>query len=669
LGADEEIRASTGAANDLGVTIEPSGRAEGKLIEALHRGEICSLRDEPSALRGQFLRAVLLRKEKSADAAPLQILDARIEGELDLFGGKIEETVLFSGCEFDARIYARDLRCGTLLFQDCRFAQGVVLTRVKATGSIYLRGCKIRGGLDLSSADIAGDLALNGARLRDLDGCRLFRMRVGGSLFLSDGFNSAATVQLDRSQVRGSLIARRAVFGAQPGPAVDMQLTTIDGSADFFGSAFCPRNGVALEGEGMRTGQFLSFANSRIRGRLRMAGAAIGANLTFVGSRIEPPGLDQDPAWTILADTVRIGGHLRLDSVRCMGGASFAHATVGAGINLRGLTLIAKSGRFALLAESAKVGGNVFIGPLDEPARLPVRILGRVSFTSADIGQSFLTEDASFEEGEGDPQAPRQGHDILLNRMRIGAVLRLCGARFHGQAVTLANTRAGSLSDDLESWDTAGELTLNGLEYGVLIGEAPTGWRERAAWLQRQSGDDIRVHPRPQPFHHLASVLRRMGHEHDARMISILRRRFERQARSPLSLRRWGAWVLDATCGYGYRPWLALLWVLWLAGAGVVIFGSGGNGFIPVRDRAYLTPEWVGHRQLPAGYPVFDPVIYSLDLLIPFANFGQKDFWSPTNTGSEAGRLSYYYRPAHMLLGWFFTTIFVGAVTGIIKRE
>jgi hypothetical protein len=61
--------------------------------------------------------------------------------------------------------------------------------------------------------------------------------------------------------------------------------------------------------------------------------------------------------------------------------------------------------------------------------------------------------------------------------------------------------------------------------------------------------------------------------------------------------------------------------------------------------------------------------LYSFDVLIPFASFGQKDFWSPTNTGGLAATASYYYRPAHMLLGWLFTTIFVGAVTGLIKRE
>jgi hypothetical protein len=126
---------------------------------------------------------------------------------------------------------------------------------------------------------------------------------------------------------------------------------------------------------------------------------------------------------------------------------------------------------------------------------------------------------------------------------------------------------------------------------------------------------------------------------------------------------------LDVTSGYGYRPWLEIVWIALLALLGAKLFEAGRECFIPLRDRVYLTNEWTSKHQLPADYPAFDPIIYSLDVLVPFANFGQREFWVPTNTVGGFAFASYAWRPVHMMLGWLFTTIFVGAVTGLIKRD
>ncbi|MFL5182830.1 MAG: hypothetical protein ACJ8CQ_20180 [Microvirga sp.] len=95
------------------------------------------------------------------------------------------------------------------------------------------------------------------------------------------------------------------------------------------------------------------------------------------------------------------------------------------------------------------------------------------------------------------------------------------------------------LADDIVSWPD-GRLILNGCEYGLLSGDAPTRWRDRLGWLRKQKYEHLYVHPRPQPFSQLVSVLRRMGHERDARAIAIARRRLETAAVPWYSPRRLG---------------------------------------------------------------------------------------------------------------------------------
>lgn len=666
--------------SDTGLT--PEGAAEELLRSAAETGQLCDLTNQTDGVRGAFLRSVLLRNPgggPGGPAAPLQVAGAVVRGELDLRGVKIPETILLRKCTFEHRIDAGDLRCETLLFDECNIRNGIVLQRATADGSIFLRRCTILGSLELVGAHVTGDLELRGSRLRLKHSARLERLRVDGSLFIDEQFSCATTLDLRSARIGGSIVANRAVFRAPVGAAVRLLQAKIDGGVEFRRSAFLTGGAVAIDANGMNVEQHFTLARARVCGAVELAGSGIGLNLTLVGARISavsgktPPG--QFAVW---ADTTSIGGHVRLDNATVRGGLSLNSARIGGSLNLTGVTLSAEGSEFALSAESAAVEGNVVIvqGPGARPGtHRPARLTGRVSFTSAEIGRSVIVDKAVFacatpaESEAKDSRTGTRRDRVNLNRMRIGAVLQLHETCFHGRPITLANTRAGSLADDMASWNSAGSLLLNGFDYGILLGDAATSWRERRMWLLKQADDDLRRHPRPQPFSHLSSVLRRMGHERDARMISILRRRTQRRALRWYSPRRWGGWLLDATSGYGYRPWLALVWIGFLALLGAGVFRAGQDGFIPVRDRVYLTAEWSAKRQLPPGYPAFDPIVYSLDVLIPFANFGQKDFWTPSNTGSRFAVASYVYRPVHMMLGWLFSTIFVGAVTGLIKRE
>jgi hypothetical protein len=104
------------------------------------------------------------------------------------------------------------------------------------------------------------------------------------------------------------------------------------------------------------------------------------------------------------------------------------------------------------------------------------------------------------------------------------------------------------------------------------------------------------------------------------------------------------------------RPWLAALWLAAFIGFGAWMFKLPSNELVMLKDSAALKSA--------NAYPEFDPLLYSADVLLPVVNLQQKDYWAPKS--DTKARL---YLPFHILAGWFFTTLFVVGVTGLIRRE
>ncbi|MDX2909206.1 hypothetical protein PV517_10905 [Streptomyces griseiscabiei] len=102
----------------------------------------------------------------------------------------------------------------------------------------------------------------------------------------------------------------------------------------------------------------------------------------------------------------------------------------------------------------------------------------------------------------------------------------------------------------------------------------------------------------------------------------------------------------DATVGYGYRPWLAGVWLLVLTLLGTAAFDTGDP-----------TPVKRGE-----GAP-FQPFVYTLDLLVPIGGLGQRAAWYWTESTLQW--------LAHILvaLGWILTTAVIAGVTRTLQRN
>lgn len=140
--------------------------------------------------------------------------------------------------------------------------------------------------------------------------------------------------------------------------------------------------------------------------------------------------------------------------------------------------------------------------------------------------------------------------------------------------------------------------------------ETPTGDEapQRLPWFRRNFGYV------PQPYEQLADWYPKIGQTRDARRVLLEKQRHRRRTLHPVGRGH----LLDATVGYGYRPWLAGMWLIALPLLGTLVFGT--------HDPTLVKPS--------EGGP-FQTFVYTLDLLIPIGGLGQRTGWYWTDSGTQ----------------------------------
>jgi hypothetical protein len=125
----------------------------------------------------------------------------------------------------------------------------------------------------------------------------------------------------------------------------------------------------------------------------------------------------------------------------------------------------------------------------------------------------------------------------------------------------------------------------------------------------------------------------------------VLRAKYRHRAEGQhLVGRLWGH-LQDLTTGYGYRPGRAAIWLAALLVVGSVAFNLRHP--TPVPD---------------SGNPAFNPVVYTLDLLLPLVDFGQERSFIPR--GGYAW-LAYGLIAA----GWLLATTIAAGATRALRRD
>ena len=122
-------------------------------------------------------------------------------------------------------------------------------------------------------------------------------------------------------------------------------------------------------------------------------------------------------------------------------------------------------------------------------------------------------------------------------------------------------------------------------------------------------------------------------------------------------------WFLGISMAYGYKP-LRLIYaaaVLILVGWGVFGYASAHAAMVPSK------PAEVSIA-LPASYPRFSSLMYSVDTFLPIIDFYQEGYWIP-NTHTALGRGVMTYVWFHTAMGWALSTLAVIGFSGLVRKE
>ncbi|MFE0800184.1 membrane-associated oxidoreductase [Streptomyces sp. NPDC058812] len=362
----------------------------------------------------------------------------------------------------------------------------------------------------------------------------------------------------------------------------------------------------------VRVDGVLRLTRARFGGMVRLGGAEITSSLYLESTEIHAP--DTEGPVLQLNQAV-LGADLWAPGLRARGTVRLDGARVAGTVNLTDAVLDRPDGT-ALQAETLAAEADVLMRHAE--------VRGRLEFRGARIpGRLDLSQARLVNPG---------GTALRASSCVIGELwLRQCPT-VEG-TLNLRRSQVEVLFVEPEvvpRW-----VQLNDLTYTSLIPHEPA--ERRLPMLER--GDSYL----PFTYEQLTASYRRIGDDDAARLVQLAKQRRHRRT-LPWYGRVWGL-LQDAAVGYGFRPLRAGGWLLSLLAVGSVAYG--------LRHPPPLKP---------AESPDFNPVFYTLDLLLPVISFGQESAFAPEGWYQYLGYVL-------IVMGWILATTVVAGVTRTVSRQ
>ncbi|KOU78059.1 oxidoreductase [Streptomyces sp. MMG1533] len=359
----------------------------------------------------------------------------------------------------------------------------------------------------------------------------------------------------------------------------------------------------------------VEFRKSVLRGRLSLLNARVAGELVLTDAVLSSPG-----DWAVFAGGLAVEGGFFCRRTTVDGGMRLLGAHLSGGLHMEGARVRSPDG-VALLADHAVVTTLALAQGFTAH--------GTISLRGAQISDQLTFDGAVVH-------AP--GTAVDCSRMQVG-VFVFTPADPPSGPVDLQDAQAVAVHDREGVWPDT--VRLQGFTYGSLHEkDAPraNSVAYRMAWVERDPGYAA------QPYEQLAGWYRQIGHDDDVRRVLLAKQRRRRRTLG-LPARLWGH-LLDVTVGYGYRPWLAGLWLAALILLGTTVFSTHSP-----------------RATEPGQVPPFNPFVYTLDLLIPIGGLGQRTSWYWS--GGATAWLAY----ALIAAGWILTTAVLAGVTRALNRN
>ncbi|MEV2250392.1 membrane-associated oxidoreductase [Streptomyces sp. NPDC050147] len=375
----------------------------------------------------------------------------------------------------------------------------------------------------------------------------------------------------------------------------------------------------------LRVDLVLRITCCRITGPVRLAGAQIAGAFFANGAELgTPPAPDEPPApdpaaaaeAVLQLNHADIGTDVWAVGLVAHGQIRLNGATVGGQVNLDDAELSAP-GEIALHAETLSVGTDL------RAKRL--RLHGTLNLSGARIPRHANLAYARLSQPGGSA--------LRASSCVIGELWLREAAPIQG-TVNLRRSQLDLLHVPPEVWP--GQVKLDGLVYQRLAPHLPA--ELRLPLLEREAGGYL-----PQGYEQLTAAYRTVGDEAAARTVQLAKLRRHRRTLPPYA-RVWG-YLQDVTVGYGFRPMRAAGWLL-------VLLLTGALAFALHHPPALKSGE----------APDFNPVFYTLDLLLPIIGFGQEQAFAPDG---------WYQWLSYVLVatGWVLVTTVAAGITRSLSRQ
>lgn len=332
----DEIRAST--LIDLAhARFDPEiSEAELKVLrDSASSGELPVPTEIPTLpmVRAEFLRWLASDPETAPHIDPqgLRVYAATVSGDFDLRECRILPRLVFCRSIIQRSVNLRGARTSGIFVYMSILAQGLDADRAIIQGGLFLRGAQSMGEISLIGTDIGSDLDCAGTRLKS-NGAALNadRARIGGSVYLNQGFESDGSIHLSGTAIAGNLECDRAKLNAEK------SALCADG-AIIAGSVFL-REGFEANGE-------ISLIDAAIAGQLSFTRATLNAK-----------------ADALSADRVKIAGNVFLhQGFSSEGRIRFPGAILGGDLAIRGAKVAAVN------CQNAVIAGDLFWQSIENP--------------------------------------------------------------------------------------------------------------------------------------------------------------------------------------------------------------------------------------------------------------------------------------------------------------
>jgi hypothetical protein len=546
----------------------------------------------------------------------------------------------FKACVLPMRVWMFGAETTFLSFQGSTLGT-LEADVVRIKGDFYLRGAKSSGVVRFPGATIGGDLDCSEIEFSnpptEEQAAPPARTKVPADIFVKDyeDQNNGMALKGDGINVSGDVLLRRANCDGQ----ICLEGADIRGDLNCEGAqlrnprhAEKPTSGVALDIDraNVKGSVFLKKDGSgkqafHARGEVRMLAAQVGSQLACSGGEFINPQIpdDDDSGDAFSADGMSVKGPVFLrNGFRAQGNVRLVGTTMA--------RLDCRKGSFSCLnLSSATISGKLIVFHMSNAEGT------KLDFSDLSVGtirDSFDENDDLADDHDVPPRWPEKG---------------------------------------------TGKIVLNGFTYGKWFNGIASG-RGRD-WLERQDSFTR------QPYRQLAKVLRDDGDSSGARRVLFEMEKKDSEQEGSAARGLWN-FILWATVGYGYYPWIALLWLVLFFGSGLGLYWKGYDaGYITPTDlKTYEALKATG--QLPPSYERFHASVYSLENCLPVVKLGLTDHWQIDPAAGEnawtagvrnlraplipiAPWFLRLFRWAHICAAWFFGGMLAAALSGLVRRE